>query len=106
MSVFYYLLCFLQLQPGVLRDDLLHPVGDHGNLLPPGIYMYHTNIYVLQISRYKYLQISTHIISSDGSEALGPEAHWRGHTQPRQVQENQAEGGSVVCGLYECAQSL
>ena len=52
---------------------------------------------------HKYLQISTHIISSDGSQALGPEAHWRGHAQPRQVQENQAEGGSVVSGLYECS---
>ena len=91
-------MCFLQLQPGLLRDDLLHPAGDHGNLLPPGIYINHTNI-------YKYLQISTHIISSDGPEALGPEAHWRGHAQPCQVQENQAEGGSVVSGLYECAQS-
>ena len=100
MSVFHHLLCFCQLQPGVLRDDLLHPAGNHGNLLPPGIYT------TTQISINIYtLHISTHIISSDGPEALGPEAHWRRHAQPRQVQENQAEGGSVDSGLYECAQS-
>ena len=56
-----------------------------------------TNIYTLHIL--------THIIFSDGPEALGPEAHWRGHAQPRQVQENQAEGGSVDSSLYECGQS-
>ena len=58
-----YPISYFQVQPHLLRADLRHPAADHGCLLP-----------------------------ADGPQALGPEAHRRGHAQSGQVQEDKTEG--------------